>query len=183
MMRFCRHIFNALALLSLLMDVAVSVLWVRSYWISDQIDWRGDRGWRAVSTTQGYVAVNLLLADWSGYPETFHGPRYVRDVARLPYNHLLEMDGNWDDKDTNWEWAGLEWHGKRNVRRGTLHAHAVAPFWSVVAMWGMLPLTWVGMRVRSGMRGRRRRRLGLCVACGYDVRATPGRCPECGTVR
>jgi len=51
------------------------------------------------------------------------------------------------------------------------------PHWFCVLMFAMLP----AVRLRSVLRTRRRNRMGVCRNCGYDLRATPDRCPECGT--
>jgi len=52
------------------------------------------------------------------------------------------------------------------------------PLWCVAAATAVTPLLWVHRRHRRKLREV----TNLCVSCGYDVRATPARCPECGTV-
>jgi hypothetical protein len=182
MRRLARHLFTLCSALSLVLCIAVCVLWVRSYHMTEQVNWRNAGGWRAVRSASGNLEVALLLADWTDYPNEFRKPRYERDVARPPFNYLMVMGGNWDDVNSDWEWRGFGWHQKRNTRRGTLHATAFVPFWSIAAVTALPPLGWVTLRFRSRARRRRLKAQGLCPSCGYDLRATPERCPECGAI-
>jgi hypothetical protein len=54
--------------------------------------------------------------------------------------------------------------------------YLVVPHWFVGAAFGVIPAAWVVRQERRLRRWRRAR----CPRCGYDLRATPGQCPECG---
>jgi hypothetical protein len=54
--------------------------------------------------------------------------------------------------------------------------------WPVTAFCAVLPVGRFGPAVYGRLRRRRLKKRGDCPACGYDCRATPDRCPECGAV-
>jgi hypothetical protein len=59
------------------------------------------------------------------------------------------------------------------------------PAWSAAAVFVILPAArlaaWALARRQAARRSRAAAH-GRCFDCGYDLRATPGRCPECGAV-
>ncbi len=56
------------------------------------------------------------------------------------------------------------------------------PAWLPTVLFAVLPAVWAYRRGRRCYRERIERK-GLCLTCGYDLRASPDRCPECGTAR
>jgi hypothetical protein len=56
-------------------------------------------------------------------------------------------------------------------------AHVIAPHWFLL----LLLTTPIALTLRHRIRRARAIRAGLCAKCGYDLRESPLRCPECGT--
>ena len=50
------------------------------------------------------------------------------------------------------------------------------PFWAIFSA-SAIPLL---LKLRSTVSVDRRRKSGQCIACGFDLRASTDRCPECG---
>jgi hypothetical protein len=81
-------------------------------------------------------------------------------------------------EDSALKTVGIEW------RRGSFAPGQDSTFWLrvrwpfVAAVASAGPLAY-GVAL---LRRRRRVRKGCCPTCGYDLRATPERCPECGAV-
>jgi len=83
-------------------------------------------------------------------------------------------------------WIVVDWASNTDVMNPVIRP----PYWAVrIALsWLLIGLLmiWTSWAIRA-VFGRQRRldrlRRGHCVKCGYDVRATPRRCPECGARR
>ena len=61
---------------------------------------------------------------------------------------------------------------------------AIVPYWFVTALTAFIPMLWLATYVIGyGERfALRRHAQHQCPRCSYDLRATPGRCPKCGTI-
>ena len=189
-----RKFFNLLSALSLLLCAATVVLWVRSYNVSDIVR----RDFRRISiNTQSGHSVELRSAG-GGLTVTTAAYHNSDPDLRLWRTPLISAEVSWawtaDEKpiypqlvptglSRSWSNAGFAWM-ECSFRTSWFIAYdeqsALVPYWFVAMGATVIPLLRLS-RVLTSRRQFARRRGERCRLCGYDLRATPDRCPECGT--
>lgn len=166
----------------MLLLVLVAGLWARSLWRIDEVAWSDDTGFRyEVSTTKGGVRL-MRLEKW-----TDPAPP---GLISIPRDATAEAD--WRASNRWWvtPGGGATHAGRVGFAAATgtiggpmMTAYAyrawTVPLWALCAALSVLPVARVGWWFAR----RRRHGAGQCAGCGYDLRASPERCPECGRAR
>jgi hypothetical protein len=194
-----RRLFTFLSALSLLLCVAMVVLWVRGTRRADTWD-VGYFQPHPSPEYAGYVnGKKLLIVHYGGRlfvarqevtcigrpgepllaGPGHNGERWVHEEVERPEAESTVGQEVWFDKPPPPPiLAGVRWLAESPPAPASIEV----PDATMCLTFAMLPSTFA---LRSVVRRRRRnarRRRAECPLCGYDLRASPGRCPECGAV-
>jgi hypothetical protein len=167
------------------------VLWVRSHSVGDH---------PSLSVRPGEVPDHFVIFELfstrAGLSLNVQG--FDADPAELGAGHWSHRDrtywdwhawsppggtrpatGPWHHR-LGFGWGRQSWSGGSGWMASGDRRWFACPHWFPVVLAGsILASRFTGLVCRT--RRRRRAGRGLCANCGYDLRATPGRCPECGT--
>ena len=175
------RLFGIAATVSLLLAIVTAGFWAASYRCK----------WARIDVARRQIIVDV---DAEGRPtlaeERYRGLLFEngRIVAyRFSLGTELGPTTGWDLNDcvlgrnlgtpSQWVWAAAEPDPFGNPLAYQEFGVRAA---LVVSLAAVVPAIWLARRW-----GRRRHIAGRhpCAGCGYDLRATPERCPECGQVR
>jgi hypothetical protein len=177
-----QRLFTLCAAASLLLCVAVCALWVRSHWRWDQAAWRRVNGVGTVQSAHGRVVLDVRRSRWWGNGANWNGLWFTHEpaptsgtISPAAWMYALNVDAG--DTFVAWEHFGFGWYVWQSRDRVNLIAAAAVPHWCLAGVTAVLPAWWAVRRWRA----RGKPKPTLCRKCGYDLRATPDRCPECGT--
>jgi hypothetical protein len=160
--------------LSLILCLLILAIWIRSYWVTDTFFWGTAKADHQFSSTGG----RLIYAD-AYWP---HG----RAPFSLAHGSTSRKANEWLENPTHtdgFRFIGFEYSAQVFPQIDPTVWFFISPFrmiaipyWTPFALSTLHPL----LRFVSQSRRLRRRRRGLCLDCGYDLRASRSTCPECG---
>lgn len=203
-----RRLFTLASALSLLLLVATGVLWARSYWAGESW-WFASRP-STLSMQYSVPDPHAPPGPERVEGTSWRSQRVLISAKGRLQIYRREFPLPWDNTPSghladgeihrvNWTLSGYGTPPGERHRITPYFQFSARPawtdgqgalavgYWSLVVPWwvlflvtGILPAAWTRRRWRDSRMASRRRQ-NRCVICGYDLRASRDRCPECGT--
>jgi len=198
MRRLFRILFHVLCLLFAAVSLACISLWIRSYYVSDSaghmhqfiqdISLVQDSYWGA--SGRGLVWVNHNFGRWN-YQSTAELEQVRARIFAFPIQADYRSDYESISAAEQFKRDGHRLFLGFGFTSSTYRGGVPAEFheWQIIfpyaapAVLFSLPLL---IDLRMILKRKRRKKLhsqNLCLSCGYDLRASPDHCPECGAMR
>lgn len=183
MRRLIRITFAITTLASAILCAATLALWVRTYYVVDDV-WYSPRKGVSFTAVTRRASILLICSVLTGRTSN----AFSDSLDRGP-GHSLSSRPRPPGPDVSpytpegspalLQWLGFDYLARDQARPAfgtTSFRRVILPLWFPTLMTALAPALAILRRIRRS-RGTRD---GLCTGCGYDLRATPDRCPECG---
>jgi hypothetical protein len=180
-----RRLVTLAAALSLILCVATLALWWRSFQRCDTVCYDRVSGATArshrITSQRGTLGIAVAGGKATRPEDGSRADRewsYATTDANGPL--LRDLGEQFAPREiTSSAWLlDFGWYFVTDPSNGEYFRAVGFPHWFLAVLAAIIP----ALRVRAESRTRRHRRIGQCRKCGYDLRATPQRCPECGAV-
>ena len=167
-------------------------LWWRSISVADEVT---SSRMTIEKIAEGYSQFNLrtltlksaqgrIMVQWDHYWMPVHDATVIelQQTTERYRAHGWELEHQtWQNRPSRGPMLGsrfgFSWYREVQLRpKDPLKWSVVFPNWLAVGAFALSPALVIVKSIR------RRRKVGMCPECGYDMRATPDRCPECGAV-
>ena len=171
---------TGLAAASLLLGLATVALWVVSYWQYNLIAYEAYSG---IGTEVISISGRMVFYHYNSYqhdppPQDF-GFEFI--PTQSPMGVRMQREFDFSVSRHWWNRLGFFYLSKPVLGPNTSLVVISLPHWFVICIWALASFALVRSWQRRHL-ARKRLAEGHCLVCGYDLRATADRCPECGTV-
>jgi predicted RNA-binding Zn-ribbon protein involved in translation (DUF1610 family) len=167
-MRTFRVLRVTVTLLCLLLCLASLFYWIRSYRIRDTLNLTPVADQWSLSNNSGTFIVS--------HERSWIDPQDLKKSSKpYFYDHsFLGFGGKRTQEPRIWR----GYPSRREIDYTTIATIYFVPLWFCAVIFSILPLVEGYRRTRRILRFR----YGRCVHCGYDLRASSEKCPECGHI-